>query len=76
MAHVIKLTLGPFISSLSVKDHTKSWEAHVRNQQFRQNQSIDIGNSQRLRNEGSARINKVSAMRSGVAKIFEKAHIS
>ena len=28
MAHVIQLALGAFMSSLGVKGHTKSWEAH------------------------------------------------
>jgi hypothetical protein len=34
MAHVIQLALGAFISSLGVKDRTKFWEAHERDQQF------------------------------------------
>jgi len=76
MAHVIKLALGAFMSSLGVKGRTKSWEAHERNQQFGENESIDIGKSQRLRKEGNARINKVSAMRPGLAKIIEKVCIS
>jgi hypothetical protein len=59
-----------------VKGHTKSWEAHVHNQQCGENKSIDIGKSQRLREEGNARINKVSAMRPGLAKIIEKVRIS
>jgi len=46
MAHVIQLALGAFMSSLSVKGHTKSWEAHERDQQFGQNESRDIGKSQ------------------------------
>jgi len=76
MAHVIQLASGAFMSSLSVKGHTKSWEAHERNQQFGDNESIDIGKSQRLRKEGNARINKVSAMKPGLAKIIEKVRIS
>jgi len=76
MAHVIQLALGAFMSSLSVKDHTKSWEAHERHQQFGENESIDVEESQILRKEGNARINKVSAMRPGLAKIFEKVCIS
>jgi len=76
MAHVIQLALGAFMSSLSVKGHTKSWEAHERNQQFGDNESIDIGKSQRLRKEGNGRINKVSAMKPGLAKIIEKVRIS
>ena len=49
MAHVIQLALGAFMSSFSVNGRTKSWVAHERNQQFGENESIDIGNSQRLR---------------------------
>jgi hypothetical protein len=76
MAHVIQLALGAFMSSLSVKGRTKSWEAHERDQQFGKNESTDIGKSQRLRKEGNARMSKVSPMRSGLAKIIEKVHIS
>jgi hypothetical protein len=76
MAHVIQLALGAFMSSLSVKGRTKSWKAHERDQQFGENENIDIGNSQRLRKEGNARINKVLAMRPGLAKIIEKVSIS
>jgi len=76
MAHVIQLALGAFMSSLGVKGSTKSWEAHEREQQFGENESTDIGKSQRLRKEGNARINKVSAMRPGLAKINEKVRIS
>ena len=76
MAHIIPLGLDAFMSSLGVKRRTKSWEANERHQQFGENESIDIGKSQRLRKEGIARINKVSAMRSGFAKIFQKARIS
>jgi hypothetical protein len=76
MAHVIQLALGAFTSSLSVKGRTKSWKAHERDQQLGENENIDIGNSQRLRKEGNARINKVLAMRPGLAKIIEKVSIS
>jgi len=76
MAHVIQLALRAFMSSLGVQGHTKSWEAHEHNQQFGENESIDIGKSQRLQKEGNARIKKVSAMRPGLAKIIEKVHIS
>jgi len=76
MAHVIQLALGAFMSSLGVKGRTKSWEAHERDQQFGENESIDIGKSQRLRKEGNARINKLSAMKPGLAKIIEKVCIS
>jgi hypothetical protein len=65
MAQVIQLALEAFISSLGVKGRTKSWEAHERDQQFGENESIDIGKSQRLRKEGNARINTVSAIRPG-----------
>jgi hypothetical protein len=54
----------------------KSWEAHERDQQFGENASMDIGKSQRLRKEGNARINMVSAMKPGLARILEKVHIS
>jgi len=76
MAHVIQLALGAFMSSLGVKGRTKSWEAHERDQQFGENESIDIGKSQKLRKEGNARINKVSAMKPDLAKIIEKVRIS
>jgi hypothetical protein len=76
MAHVIQLALGAFMSSLGVHGCTVSWEAHEQHHQFGKNESIDVGKSQRLRKEGNARINKVSAMRPGVAKIIEKVCIS
>jgi hypothetical protein len=76
MARVIQLAVGAFMSSLGVKGCTKSWETHERDQQFRENESIDTGNSQRHRNEGNARINNVSAMRPGLTKIIKKVHIS
>jgi len=76
MAHVIQLALGAFMRSLGVKGHTKFWEAHERNQQFGENESRNIGKSQRLWKEGNARINKVSAMQHGVAKIIQKVCIS
>jgi len=76
MAHVIQLALGVFLSSLGVKGRTKSWVAHERDQQFGENENIDIWRSQRLRKEGNARINKVSAMKPGLAKIIEKVRMS
>jgi hypothetical protein len=76
MAHVIQLALGAFISSLSVKDHAKCWEAHEHHQQCGENEFMDIGNSQKLQNKGNTRINKVSAMKAGLAKIIEKVQIS
>jgi hypothetical protein len=76
MAHLIQLALGAFMSSLIVKGHTKSWEAHERDQQFGQNEIMNIWKSQRLRKDGNARINKVSATRPGLAKIIEKIRIA
>jgi len=76
MAHVMQLAFGGVMSSLGVKGLTKSWEAHERNRQFGEDQSIEIGNSHGLRKEGHARISKVSAMRPGLAKMIEKVHIS
>jgi hypothetical protein len=76
MAHVIQLALGAFMSSLRMKGHTKSWDSHECDQQFGENERIDLGKSQRLRKEGNATINKVSAMRPGLAKIIEKVCIS
>jgi hypothetical protein len=70
MGHVIQLALGAFMSSLGVKGCTKSWEAHERDQQFGESESIDIGNSQRLRKDGNSRINNGSARRLGLAKII------
>jgi len=76
MEHLMQLALGTYMSSLGVKDCTKSWEAHECDQQFGENESTDIGKSQRLRREGNPRINKVSAMGLGLAKIIEKVRIS
>jgi hypothetical protein len=76
MAPVIQLALGALISSLGVKGGKKSLEAHERDQRFEGNENRDIGKSQRLRKEGNARINKVSAMRPGLAKRIEKVCIS
>jgi hypothetical protein len=76
MAHVIQLALGAFMSSHGVKGPTKSWEAHERDQQFGENESMDIGKSQRLRTEGNARSNMVSAMGPGLAKIIENVRLS
>jgi len=76
MAHIVQLALGAIISSLGVKRCTQHWEANEYNQIFGENKSIDIGNSQKLRPQGNARINKVSAMTSDVAKIIEQVCIS
>jgi hypothetical protein len=62
--------------SLSVISHTVPWDAHEYDQQLGENECIDIGKNRRLQKEGNARINKVSAMRPGIAKIIEKVHIS
>jgi len=51
MAHVIQLALGAFMSSLSVKGHTKSSEAYERDQQIGEKATVDIGKSQRFRKE-------------------------
>jgi len=75
-AHIIQLALGAFMSSLGVKGHTKSWEAHECDPQFGENESMNIWKSQRLRKEGNARINNMSAMSPGFAKIIEKVRIS
>ena len=65
-----------FRSSLHDQGRTKSWETHEHDQQFGENESIDIGKTQRVRKVGNARINIVSDMRCSVAKTIEKVHIS
>jgi hypothetical protein len=72
MVHVIQLASGAFISSLGVTGRTMSCEAHDRYQQYEENVSIEVGKSQRLRKEGNARINEVSTMNPGLAKIIAK----
>jgi hypothetical protein len=54
MAHLIQLALCDFMCSRGVKGHTMSWEAHERDQQFAEDESIDIGKSQTLRNQSNA----------------------
>jgi len=76
MAHIMQLALGASMSSLSAKGRTKSSDVNEHDLQFGENESNYIGMSQRLRKEGNARINKVSAMRPGLAKIIEKVCIS
>ena len=49
-----------------------AWDAKECDQQFRDNEFIDIGNSKRLRQEGTARVSMVSAIKSGLAEIIEK----
>ena len=75
MAHVKQLALGTVMISLSVKGRTKSWEALEHDHQFGENEKIDIGKSKRLQKQGNTRINKVSAMKPGWAKIIEKVRI-
>ena len=70
MAPVILLAFGGFMSSLSEQYPTQSWEAHEPDQQFGENESTDIGKSERLPKVGNDRIDKVSAMRPGLAKII------
>jgi len=76
MVHVIQLALGALMSTLGVKGRTKSWEAHERDQQSGENERIVIRKSQRLREESNARINKVSAIRLGSARIIVNVRIS
>jgi len=76
LTHVIQLALGEFMSRLSSKGPTKSWEAHQRNQQFGENECKAIGKSRRRWQEGNARINQVSAMRPRFGKILKKVLIS
>jgi len=76
MAQVVQLAIGAVGSSLAVIGPTYSSESHDRDQQFAENEIMDIGNSQRLRNEGNARMNKVSPMKPGLAKINGKVRIS
>jgi hypothetical protein len=75
MVLMIQLALGAFMSSLRVKGCTKSSEAHEPDQQFGENESTHIGRGQRLRKEGNARINKMLAIKPGLAKMIEKVHI-
>ena len=76
LAHNIQLAYDAFMSCLGVQHHTRPWEAHMHYQHFGQNESTDIGNTQRLQKEGNATINKVLATTPGLAKIVEKACIS
>jgi hypothetical protein len=46
MAHDIQFAFGAFMCSLGIKGRTKSWEAHECDQQFGENESMDIGKSQ------------------------------
>jgi hypothetical protein len=75
MAHIMQLAVGAFMNSLWVMGCTEFWEAHERDQPFGDNEFSDIGKSQRLRKEGNTRINKVSAMKSGLVKSIGKVPI-
>jgi len=76
MAHVIQLALGVFMSTLGAKGRIMPCEAHECDQLFGENKNTDIGKSQRLRTEGNDTINKLSAMRPGLAKIIYIVRIS
>ena len=76
MAHVIQLALGAFISSQCGNGLTKSWKADEPDQQFGENERLEIRKSQRLQKEGNTITNTVSAMRPDLAKIIEKVCIS
>jgi len=76
MAHFIQLAFCAIMSRLGVEGCTESRDAHNHDQHFEENATMDIWKSQQLRNEGNARINKVLAMRPGLAKIVEKVCIS
>jgi hypothetical protein len=65
-----------FMSSLNVKGHIKSWEAHERDQKFGENKSTDIVKSQKQCEEGNDRIIKVLAMQPGLATIIDNILIS
>jgi len=58
MAQIIPLGVAAFIRSFLEKGRLRSSEAHEHNQQFGENESNNIWNSQTLRIEGNARINK------------------
>jgi len=76
MAHAIQLGFGAFICRFSFKGYTKSLDTHQRDQQFGENEWMDIAKSQWLRKQGNARNNKVSALRPGLTKIIEHVCIS
>jgi len=67
---------GCIHNSLDINGRTKSWEAHEHDPQFGENESTDAWQSQCLPKEGNATINKMSAMRPGLAKIIEQVRIS
>jgi hypothetical protein len=65
-----------FKSTLGENGGTKAWQGHERDQQFGENETIDIGKCYRLRKKGNARINMLSLMKPGGAKIIEMVCIS
>jgi len=75
IVHVTQLAWGAFTSRLGVKTFTKSWEAHQLDLQFGEEEILDIWKSQRLCKEGNVGINKMTAMRPGLAKILKKTGI-
>jgi len=75
IAHVIQLDLGEIMPNHSENGRSKSWEAHERDQQFGENESTDIGKSQRQQKESNAGINMVSAMRPCLAKMIETVQV-
>jgi hypothetical protein len=76
MVHVIQLAVDAFMRNLGVKCPTKSLVAHECDQQYGENERLDIATGQTLRKEGNARINKVAAKRPGLAKMIENVCIS
>jgi len=74
MVYIIQLLFSAFLSILKVNDHTKTWDGNKHYKQFEENEGTDLGKRQRHRNKGNARVDKVSAMRSGLGKIIEKVH--
>jgi hypothetical protein len=75
-ANIILLAMGVFMNSLGVNGCTKSWEADKHDPQVGENESTDIGKSQRLPKQNNAIINKVLAMQLDLAKIIEIARIA
>lgn len=76
MAHIVQITSGGFMSSPSANSPTKCWESPEQDQQVGEHQQTAIRKSERLRTEGNARIDRVSAMGAGFASIIENIHIS
>jgi hypothetical protein len=76
MGHSIQQAVGAIMSSLGKTGCTKSLKSRPHDQKFGEIKYMDIGKCQRLPTEGNARINKVSAMRLGLARIIGKVRIS